>query len=1222
MVNPRTVRPFTSALMLCCLIGLVLPACAATKIGLFPLRPAAGLQTDLNTEVVLPSLTDGLLRELQEAGIGEIVLLPWPEALAAEDRPTFETLVGRGKEAGCNGVLALQVTSLGFSLKQLKLPLVGTVAMADANVGVAGGLVDVATTTAVGPVDAAGKSSEKNYRGPAPKAVAEDATKLDGSLLGKAMGELRKQVVAAVKAGAPRLTAGEAALPPRAGAPQGVGFSQDSYAMDITTGYDQRSTVAVVNRGNAPEAFVIRPLEQAKGIVVGLVGQGSTDGPFTLGPGQWKYTRLEVHCYGQPERQAVPVRLGLYAAAAGAAPDQAGEPRDKAVLNLSLATGDEPTPIKLSITGQDPVTLAYTCSIVNMGGKPANLSLALAPEQLPLVSTAPALGRMFAVPAQGSLTFQAIPHFPERVRQMDVALGFPQQRGWVASGAKASGGADTLKLHFEVPAGKHLYTALSSTCQSFGGEASGCTNQGDLELAGSKNPAGSNKGTSKADDGWDWRQWVKDKLGLDMDKWGEDESTTPPPTRPRGRDGCPPGWHKDPDSGKCQPPSFGAPGSSGLRGAVVRPKVAARLPGLENDTTIQPSLVIGKKRRGAVLHTPAADGKVAVFFGVSAERAGGDPGLEMLSDSGHTARWPSASADYPTSRAFVVWEDATDRGTDVAFRASGEGMANWRPVTYLTQHAAGVMDPVVRTSTGNVVMVAWEDLRAGEPAARLYTRVSRDGGKTFGAETPLPQAPGEQQSWPQLDANSEGTFALVYVSKAGGQSRILSTSLDAAGKPTAEPVALSNPGVPCGEPQIACDGEGGKHAVWREGEDNASEAWFATSPSPGAPWSAPRRVTQDAAYSEYPLVGLGGDGLWVRYHSDISGVADMAYVVTSADRGATWGEAVMLPTLQSAIEHAWVEVNFALQWPDQAYAPHDTQVLVNGVEVGRITGRVPQGTYVFEVPSRLVRESADRGLDDNSVMTRPTNLNGAHYIRAQKARLVVKRRFTQVQVAAASQAEADQLAKHAGVNLNHDRPDLALGANGMAALPLELRAGTSVDLALQVQNLGEASATETRVALYSADPRVPSADLGKAKLAEQMVGSVAPGQTQEARLAFRFDPKRTGRVWAAVQSKEPDFQPADNCWILSFTQGESAAPTPLLGTDIPNVFQAPSLMGMVQLPNVPALADLISLPDFGNWASVPGMQPPNIRSIGDILKSQLTRPDINLPNLGGAIGLP
>ena len=137
----------------------------------------------------------------------------------------------------------------------------------------------------------------------------------------------------------------------------------------------------------------------------------------------------------------------------------------------------------------------------------------------------------------------------------------------------------------------------------------------------------------------------------------------------------------------------------------------------------------------------------------------------MLNEGGHTAQWPAAWVEYTTAKAYVVWEDSTTGGTDVAFRTSTDKMASWRPVVYLTQHGTGVMDPVVRTAANNLVMVAWQDLRAGESVSRIYARTSRDGGATFAAEVPLPQAEGEQQSWPQLDSTADGHFALVYVSK-------------------------------------------------------------------------------------------------------------------------------------------------------------------------------------------------------------------------------------------------------------------------------------------------------------------------------------------------------------------------------------------------------------------------------------------------------------------------
>lgn len=64
-------------------------------------------------------------------------------------------------------------------------------------------------------------------------------------------------------------------------------------------------------------------------------------------------------------------------------------------------------------------------------------------------------------------------------------------------------------------------------------------------------------------------------------------------------------------------------------------------------------------------------------------------------------------------------------------------------------------------------------------------------------------------------------------------------------------------------------------------------------------------------------------------------------------------------------------------------------------------------------------------------------------------------------------------------------------------------------------------------------------------------------------------------------------------------------PTPLLGTDIPNVFGAPQLINLADLPNVPALTDLITLPDFKSLAGIRNLQLPNLADIGDALKSRI-----------------
>jgi hypothetical protein len=395
-------------------------------------------------------------------------------------------------------------------------------------------------------------------------------------------------------------------------------------------------------------------------------------------------------------------------------------------------------------------------------------------------------------------------------------------------------------------------------------------------------------------------------------------------------------------------------------------------------------------------------------------------------------------------------------------------------------------------------------------------------------------------------------------------------------------------------------------AVWREGDGSDSEVWFASAPAPGQPWGAPLQVTNDKAYSEYPLVGVTGEKVWVSYHSDISGLADLKYDLESADNGRTWREAVAMPSLEQVTDHAWVEMNFSLQWSRSNYHPHNTYIYVNGIEVGKLENTVPEGTYVFPVPKEAVFCGA-AAAGSNLVSVKVEGMNGANYSAASKCRLIIGRRLTQLPVVAGSQAEADLLAGHSGSNLNHNKPDLALAANSMGELADRVEQGQTIEVKLKALNLGEASATDVRVGLYSLDPRDPMVDRAKARLAEERIGELKPGEAREVKLAFKFDTKRTPRIYAAVQGKEEDYWTEDNVWGISFTEGESEAVPPLLGTDIPDVFSAPQLLDLVNLPDIPMLQELLSLPNFSSLVKVPGVQLPDINDLGSLLKRRLLR---------------
>ena len=1041
-----------------------------------------------------------------------------------------------------------------------KTPVVGVITAANAQILIKGGLIDVATAAAVAPLEAEGRKTQVPYEGPSPDRVEDapvDSEIFQQSLLGKATSEARKSFLTATKAGLPRLTPGQVIPPARIKHPEGAGFTQDFYPLEISRGYDRRGIISVTNWGDVPQTFVIKPLESHENLAIGLKGEGSQDEPCTLEPGEWKYVRLIVNATKEAESR--PVELGLWVVPKGQNQNSPLHLEDKATINLHFVK--IPSSAKLTILKQEPGTLAYTCSIVNQGEEIHSLTVAPAKGQEDLVWTVPEIIQS-RLPAGGSLTFQVIPSFPPGVREMTVTLEGDMKTA-----------EDTWSFDFRVPEGKSVFYGLARTTRIITTDKSTCTNHGAVVVSVKEAKFGKK------------RTWYTCDT--------EDDPTWDPPLGWRFK-----GWLYSVFSGLVGG-SDGPPPITGtavdVRGATIRANVKARLSDLEENSINHPMAVRGDRWNGFVNYAPAQDGMAVNFVAFSPDGRDYLPPIR-LNEPGHSATWPYIRASSDGSRAFVVWEDSKGDRRDLAFRASREGMRSWEPVQYLTSHGKGVSDPILHITKNGLLVAAWEDLRMGR--GNIHLRLSRDDGKSFEPDTAITIAEGESQTWPQISVFADDKFALTYTSKVGPETRIVVRILDDSFRTLDEPKAISNPGISCGESQIASDSENNLYAVWRGGDGAQSEIWFVRSFDGGQTWSRPVQLTKDKFYSEYPLVGWNESGLWVSYHSDISGVADLKYVRVSQDKGETWTNPITMPSMEETAEEAWLEVTFSLQWPRSNYQLHNTSVSVNGRLVGEIRNKVPEGTFIFKVPPEIVNISPTE-MGYNEIKIEAEGLNQADYVMLAKTRLIVKQKFAQVQVMARSQSEADDLAQKSSGEWNHSHPDLALAANEIPPLPGSLKIGQKVDLPLLVYNLGEVKATGIKIAVYRVDPRDPTVNKEKARLAEKTLSDIPPGGRIEGSLSFKFDRKRTPRVYVAVRSREQDFNYEDNVWGLSFTAGESYLPTPLLGTDIPNIFYAPDLISFVNLPNIPALEDLITLPNFESLVSYPGWRLPDFKKIKD-----------------------
>ncbi|MEN6522034.1 MAG: hypothetical protein ABFD46_12905 [Armatimonadota bacterium] len=1157
---------------------LAIPAWSAVRIGVLPVIVAQSVETEFASDDLRASLQTAIISDLQKTKLGEAVLLEWPEFMDAEQRPNFETLVGLAREQGCTGVLLVQIRSIRYEVKEKNIPLLGAVEVGEAEVILSGGLIDVATATGVAPVKATAKETQRPNRGPEPGDIVGrplDDAQLRGSVLGNAFDAALAQVVEAVKTGTPRLSTQAAERPVRSNAPKGIGFAQDVFTFSSLTGYDRRGVVAVINRGDTPQKFILRPIAQLPDVTAGFVGEGSIDEACTLGPGQWKYVRFILNTPNKPLKDAE-LKLGLFV-------ENGEQPDDTAIMRMTTRYPD--ARLSLEVVRQDPATLAYTCRLKNSGAPVWHIGVQTEDaEQKNMVRFIPDVSQDVFIPENGAVEFTVAPR---------LWFGMPKTDVRIEVSGMPDANPQGITLHFEVPAGKQVYYGLANTSSDSGSFAGWCVNQGgthSTDSNGQQYCTGLGHSWSDAS--------FSDNMGYMFGKiWAGVTGIFSSPIDP-------------------QPDHIAV---TGYRGAVIRPAVLNRLPELATQDTLYPTVITSGGNMGIVTFVPSPDGDPTVIFGAYPMSVDDNltADLSQLNEKGHAATWPFARFD-ANGRAIIAWVDAASgRKSNAALRSStDDSMMNWTPITYLTDHSKGVDDPVILTSAEGYIAAAWEDLRNGD--SRIYLRISRDGGKTFEPEVALPAQPGETQRWPQLAA-MKGGFGVAYASQLAGKSRIQFRSLNHNAVSTGEPITLSNSDKACGEPQITTGKDGSLHVVWREGEDAASEVWHTAITNMTA--KTAQRLTNDSAYSEYPAIVCYGDTLVVTYHSDISGVTDLMYRITSADNGQTWSSPMTLPSSQSVIEKAWLEVTFHLENSREDYPPFSAHFLVNGTEIGVTKDTVLEGVYLFPVPTNIVRGAMGR-LAGNTVDVKIDDSMQGHFIYSSEQRLIAKWAYSQLPVVAASQEEADGIAKGAGTERNHKKPDLVLAANTMPKLPAELKAGEKLPLIFQVHNIGEASATDVVLDLYDGE----NLDLmEKPKpFASQKLGTMDPGKSVEAKFAFKFDPQRTPRVHAVLHAKEEDFHPADNAWAVSFTLGEAGTLPPTVGTDTPNVFYTPDLLDAVNIPDISKLTNLVNLPGFADMLelpelpTLPRLEIPNLKDFTSRLQNSFEslKPDIpDVPKL-------
>ncbi|MBN2198380.1 MAG: hypothetical protein JW747_00860, partial [Candidatus Aminicenantes bacterium] len=433
------------------------------RFGLFPLWLSLPADNPMASEELVSSWTEAVLSDLQNSEAGEWIPLDLPGFADEGSRVRFDTLIGKGLEAGCSGILVLQVHQLDFKTKEVEIGRLSFV-NASCEVALTGSLVDVGNRAAAGEFSSESRLKDNNYKGPEPGDVESepiDSESVRTSLFGKAIAEIRQDLVRKITQNTGIIETRIRPALSRSEAPEGVRFAQESMDLRLTTANDQRFTVQVTNAGDEAETFVVKPLNRIGGVVMGLKGIGSEDEPCRLSPGEWKFIRLIANA--RPQAAAGAVVLGLVKTPEGDEDESTGTAvHDRMTLNIT--PGAQPADVDMKVLRQDPATLRAVCQLHNRGREEGTVSVRAGETTGGSVVITPPL-EDHPLAAGRSMLFFVQPVFESRSRRIEADVEYD-----------LGGRVLKKRLLFEIPPGKEMFWGVCGTSQSSSGSPGVCLN--------------------------------------------------------------------------------------------------------------------------------------------------------------------------------------------------------------------------------------------------------------------------------------------------------------------------------------------------------------------------------------------------------------------------------------------------------------------------------------------------------------------------------------------------------------------------------------------------------------------------------------------------------------------------------------------------------------------------------------------------------------------------
>ena len=307
----------------------------------------------------------------------------------------------------------------------------------------------------------------------------------------------------------------------------------------------------------------------------------------------------------------------------------------------------------------------------------------------------------------------------------------------------------------------------------------------------------------------------------------------------------------------------------------------------------------------------------------------------------------------------------------------------------------------------------------------------------------------------------------------------------------------------------------------------------------------PRDSDGDGRLDTWSVDNAAEGILWTGQDTDGDGEIDFARADIGydgqVDHVAALGKDGWEPT---NLLEAWLDVKFTLPWSRSAYHPHDVDVVVNGVVVGKLRDEIPEGSYSFRIPPTVIRYDDTGRPSGNEVGINSTHLRGGHYVLGSDFTIRARLSGARGWVVAGSEEEArEKVQKIDGVAVDEPAYTVSSAEIEVSGDP---KPGEPVEVTVPLRNLGATAGYGVVAALYRGRPGEPGEEVDRQVVRYLPAGYATP-------LRFRWTARPGNHTLRVVLDPEGEA-PGDGA-----SRGEAFVSVSVPGDDTPPEVKLTSL---------------------------------------------------------------